>query len=106
MGSTSGCCELGLKGNSQQSPYRSDGTHVEDVKDPGEVQPPDGDHRFVVLRVEELRNGVPFAPLSHLPLDRTHNPMVERLISDPPGVLTPPAQLTLSVPRSSRAPTR
>ena len=36
-------------------------THVKDMKDPVEVQPPGGDVVFVVLRVEKARNGTSFA---------------------------------------------
>ena len=36
-------------------------THVKDMKDPVEVQPPGGDVVFVVLRVEKARDGTSFA---------------------------------------------
>jgi len=54
-------------------PYRSDGTHVEDVKDPDEIQPPGGNPLLVVLCVEVLRNHVSFALLDDPRPDLRHS---------------------------------
>ena len=54
----------------------SDGTHVEDMKDPNEVQLPGGDFFLVVLCVEVLRNHISFSLLDDLPLDFNHSPKV------------------------------
>jgi len=56
-------------------------THVEDLKNPGEVQPPSGDHFFIVLCVEESRHRIPFTPLDNLPLDFRHDPAIQGMVS-------------------------
>ena len=66
--------KFNLEAEGQQSPYRSDGTHVEDMKGPVEIQPPGG-HRFLIfLRVIKSRDRIPFTLLDDVPLDRVHSP--------------------------------
>ena len=43
--------------------HSSEKTHVKDLKDLVEVQPPGGNCLFVVLRVEASRDHTPFVPL-------------------------------------------
>ena len=57
-------------------------THVEDVEDLGEVQPPGSDRPFIALRVEESRDGVPFPPLDDLPLNLCHSPVIQDMVSE------------------------
>jgi len=57
----------------QQSSCRGDGTHVEDTKNPLEVQFPGRDRLFIVIRVIKSRDRVPSAPLGDLPLNLVHN---------------------------------
>ena len=42
-------CKFGLETDSQQLPYKTEGTHVKDMEDPVEVQPPGRDRFFIVL---------------------------------------------------------
>ena len=58
----------------QQLSCRGDRTHVEDTKDPLEVQLPGGDRLSIVLRVVTSRDRVPPSPLGDVPLDLVHNP--------------------------------
>jgi len=58
----------------QQSSCKDDGTHVEDTKNPLEVQLPASDRLFIVLRVIASRDRVPSAPLGDVSLDLVHNP--------------------------------
>ena len=53
---------------------RSDGTHVEDMKNPVEVQSPGGNRLFVVLRIITSRNCVPFASPDDISLNLVHSP--------------------------------
>ena len=62
------------------------GTHVEDMKNPVEVQPPGGDLFLVVPRVEEPRGRISFAPLGDVPLDFGRGPVIESLVNESPGV--------------------
>ena len=43
--------------------YSNDRTHVKDLENPVEVQPPGGDRLFVVPRVEPSGDCTPFTPL-------------------------------------------
>ena len=61
-------------------------THVEDMKDPIEVQSPGRDRLFIILRVEHPRQPVSFTPLFDVPLDLGHGPAIESLVSEWPGV--------------------
>ena len=78
MNTRAGCVciypKFSLEAEGQQSSYRSDGTHVKDMKGPVKIQPL-GDHRFlVVLRVIKSRDRIPFTPLDDVPLDLVHSP--------------------------------
>jgi len=48
--------------------------HVEDLKDPDEIQLPGSDSSLVVLCVEVSRNCVSFSLLDDIPLDLRHSP--------------------------------
>lgn len=48
-------CKLGLGADVQRLSYRNSQTHVEDVEDPVEVQPPPDNQLFVILRVNMPR---------------------------------------------------
>ena len=61
---------------------RSHRTHVENVKDPVEVQPPARDCLFVVLCVEHPRDPISFAPLDNVPLDLSHSPAIWNFVSE------------------------
>ena len=54
----------------------SDGTHVEDAKDPVEVRHPGGDFFFIVVHPEDSADSVPSPPLGDLRLDIHQNPVV------------------------------
>ena len=56
---------------------QGDGTHVEDTKNPLEVQIPGRDRLFIVIRVITSRDRIPSAPLGDVPLDLVHNPDTE-----------------------------
>jgi hypothetical protein len=43
--------------------YSNDGTHVKDLKNLVEVQPPGGDCLLVIPRVEKSRDSISFTPL-------------------------------------------
>jgi len=49
------------------------------------VRPPGGDHLFVNLRVEELRDRTSFTLLGDLPLHLIHGSVIRDLVSWPPG---------------------
>jgi len=69
-------CKFGLGIPSQQSPYEDDGTHVEDMKDPVEVQPPGRNLFLVVLCVEVSGNRISFALLGDPRLDLRNSPEI------------------------------
>lgn len=75
-------------------------TYIEDVKNPVEVRPPDRDFLFVVLRMENAGNGVPFAQLEDVPLDLRDGAEIKNTIRKSEVISTPPpvplVQLTLS----------
>ena len=62
------------KSGLQQSSCRGNGTHVEDTKDPLDVQIPGRDRLLIVIRVITSRDRIPSAPLGDVPLDLVHNP--------------------------------
>ena len=66
--------KFSLEIHSQQWSRGNDGTHVEDMKDPDEVQPPRGDFLFVVLCVDVSGNHISFSLLDDIPLDLRHSP--------------------------------
>lgn len=67
--------KLSLGVNNQYEPRKNDGTHVEDKEDPGKVRPPGSDCFLVVLRVDQPRSCIPFAPLDDFSLDLRHSPV-------------------------------
>jgi len=52
-------------------------THIEDMKDPVEVQLPGSDRLLIILRVEKSRDRISLAPLDNVSLDLGHSPEVE-----------------------------
>ena len=60
--------------------YSNDGTHVKDLKNLVRVQLPGGNHFFIFLRVETLRNHIPFAPLGKPRLNVCHCPTIEDIL--------------------------
>lgn len=74
--------KFGLDADSQQWPYRSDGTHIDDMKNSVEVRPPNDDGLFIVLRVELPRDPVPLTPFGDVPLDVGHSPVVGSTVSE------------------------
>ena len=66
--------------------HKGDGTHVEDVKDPVEVQFPGGDRFFIARRMDESRDRVPLALFDDLPLDLCHSPAIKSVVSELPKV--------------------
>ena len=78
-------CEFGLEVDGQRWSYINNGTHVEDMKDPVEVQPPGRDRFLIILGVESSRDHIPFTPLDDVPLDLGHGPAIEKLVGEPPG---------------------
>jgi len=83
--------ELSLEADNQRWSHKVDGTHIEDVKDPVEVQPPGGDHLLIILRVEMSRDCISLARLDEVPLYLGHSPAIESLVSELPdtGVTGP-----------------
>ena len=59
-----------------------DGTHVEDVQDPIEVQPPGCDRPLIVLRVESSGDCISFTPLDDAPLDLGHSPVIANSVNE------------------------
>ena len=55
------------------------------MKDPVDAQSPVGD-RFFIVRVENSRDHIPFAPLDDFPLDLGHSPAIQSMVSRSPGV--------------------
>ena len=74
--------KLGLEVGGQPWLRRGDGTHVEDVENPIEVQPPGGDRPLIVLRVENSREYISFTPLDDAPLDLGHSPAIANSINE------------------------
>ena len=74
--------KLGLEVGGQPWPRRGDRTHVEDVEDPVEVQPPGGNRPLIVLRVKNSRDRILFTPLDDAHLDLGHSPTIESLVSE------------------------
>ena len=74
--------KLRLEVGDQPWSRRSDGTYVEDVEDPVEVQPPGCDRPLIVLRVENSRDCISFTPLDDTPLDLGHSPAIANLVSE------------------------
>ena len=80
--------KFGLAGGQsalQQLSRESDGTYIEDVKDPVELQLPARDRLFVGLRVEMSRDRTSFLPIDDVPVDLGHSPAIESSMSESPG---------------------
>jgi len=60
--------------------HSSDGTHVKDLKNLVQVQPPGGNRFFIFLRVETPRNRIPSAPLGEPRLNVCHCPAIEDIL--------------------------
>ena len=74
--------KLRLEVNSQPWLRRGDGTHVENVEDPVEVQPPGRNRPLIVLCVENAGDGISFTPLDDTSLDLGHSPTTESLVNE------------------------
>ena len=61
--------------------HPSDGTHVKDLKNLIQVQPPGGDRLFIFLCIEIARGRIPFNPLGDLLLNICYDPAVESILS-------------------------
>lgn len=68
------CYEFSLKTDDKRWRRKSDGTHIEDVKDPVKIQLPGSNRFFVILRTEKARNRVSLALFDCLPLNLRRGP--------------------------------
>ena len=57
------CCEFFLDRKVSNDLHSNDRTHVKDLKNIVEIQPPGGNRISVTLRVKPPRNYIPFVPL-------------------------------------------
>lgn len=57
-------------------PHKNDKTHVEDVKDPVELQLPGGNLLLIVPCAEEPPDRVPFTPFGYVLLNLFQNPVI------------------------------
>ena len=80
--------KLSLKKGGQQWRGGIGRTHVKDMKDPVEVQPPGGNRVFIALGVEKARNYVALALLQDLPLDLRHGPTITCAVGQPSKLRT------------------
>jgi len=62
--------------------HSRDRTHVEDLKNILEAQPPGRDRLSIFLRVEMPTDRAPSIPLDELPLDIRYGPAIESIIMD------------------------
>lgn len=76
-------CKFSLETDDQQGQRRGDVTHVKDMKDPVEVQPPGGDRVFIALCVENARNWVPLGVFDDLFLYLRHGPTIKCVFGQP-----------------------
>ena len=74
--------KLSLEAYSQQWLYMSNGTHVEDKKDPVEIQLPSGNCVLVTLRVEKSGDSIPSTLLDDLLQDPLHSSAVQSITSE------------------------
>src|ERR1700753_2215562 len=80
-------CELSLETESQAfSDTSGEGTHVKDTANFIELQPPGSDGIAIVLRMEGSREHIPFASFDYVTPDPSHDPAIERLVSELSGV--------------------
>ena len=94
--------KFGLEADSQQCSHSSDGTYIEDMKDPVEVRPPGSDRLFIFFRVEKSRDRTSLAPLDDVPLDLSHSPAIMMLVNEPPNVCIPDATHVVNSPIASK----
>ena len=74
--------KLGLETVGQRQPYAGDRTHVEDVKDPVEVQLPGPNRVLVTFRVQDSGEPVPFTLLGDLLLNIIHSSVPQIIVSE------------------------
>ena len=76
--------ELSLEIESRAlSDTSGEGTHVKDKTNFIELQPPGSNGIVVVLRMEGSREHIPFASFDYVTLDPSHDPAIERSVSEP-----------------------
>jgi len=73
--------QLRLKLDYERSSNRTDRTHIEDVKDPVEVQLPGSNPFFIVLCTEESRGCISPTVLDDLSLNLGHGSGIEKSVS-------------------------
>ena len=73
--------EFGLKTDGQKRGRGGNGTHVEDMKDPVEVQSPGRNPFFIILRVEKARNNASITQLDNGSLDLRYSPAINETVS-------------------------
>ena len=82
-----GCMRAGLKfglePESWRWSYTSDKTHIENMKNPVQVQLPGTDCLAVALLAKMSRDRISFTALDNMPLDLGHSPTVESLVRKP-----------------------
>jgi len=61
-------------------------THVKDLKDPVQVQPPGRNRFLIALRVEHPREPISFTLLCDVPLDLGHSPTIGGFVSESTSV--------------------
>jgi len=81
----SGYLKFGLEAESWRRSYRSDRTHVKDMKDAFKAQPPGSDHLFIAC-AEKSSGYIPFTPLDNFPPDPDHSPVIGSMVSKSSGV--------------------
>ena len=64
--------------------HKGDRTHVEDVKDPVEVQFPGPDRILIARRMDKSRDRVSLALLDDIPLNLRHSPAIKSVVSELP----------------------
>ena len=64
--------------------HKGDRTHVEDVKDPVEVQFPGPDRILIARRMDKSRDRVSLTLLDDLPLNLRHSPAIKSVVSELP----------------------
>jgi len=73
-----------MEGEVNNGYYLSGGTHVEDLKNILEAQPPAGDRLLFFPREEIPKEHVQFIPLDELPLNICYGPAIGGIIIDGP----------------------
>jgi len=75
--------QLGLEGGGQGEQDGTNGTHIEDMKGPVEVQFPSSDHFLIVLCMKQPGGYVPPAPFDDLALNLGYSPAMKSVVSRP-----------------------